>query len=701
MRRFLQIVFKLLFRLRLVNINNLEFNGPTVIIPNHVSFLDPIFLYLFLPRDVVFIVNTQMAKRFAFALRFCRHIDIDPLNPYSLKKIVNVVKTGMPVVLFPEGRITVTGGLMKVYDGIGFIAQKTGATLYPVIFTGLEYSKVSRIKDKVKSRWFPQVQIFVDNPARLKADETKNHKLQKRELSDKILQTMQQALYKAKHQEKVNLFNDLLRAAKKHGSKSIIAEDIGQRITYRSLIIGVYVLAKKFAGLLKDEENVGVLLPNSIGHVVTLFALFFNGKTPAVLNFSAGVQSNLDCAETAGIRTVLTSRLFIEKGGLNNLVDSLAEKYNVVYLENIKAEIGIINKISGLFKYLYSQKAKQVSGRVILFTSGSESKPKGVVLSHSNIIANINQVSCVIDFTPKDRILNALPMFHSFGLTAGTMLPILSGVEVFLYPSPLHYKIIPELSYEKKATVIFGTSTFLAGYGKYAHPYDFFSLRLVLSGAEKLKEDTRVLWQEKFGIRILEGYGTTETAPVLSLNTPLFYQKDTVGRILPGIKWRLEGVEGIEEGGSLLVQGPNVMEGYLLHDRGFVPAPDWYDCGDVVSIDQGGFITIKSRLKRFAKVSGEMVSLNLVEELAEQFFRTADHAAVNMPDQRKGEIIILYTSDKKATKQALREYLTRSNQSMLLMPVEVEYIENLPLLGSGKTDYVTLKEFAERRKFKK
>jgi acyl-[acyl-carrier-protein]-phospholipid O-acyltransferase/long-chain-fatty-acid--[acyl-carrier-protein] ligase len=698
-RRLLQIIFKLLFRLRLVNFENLQFNGPSVIIPNHVSFIDPVILYLFLPREVVFVVNTHIAKRFAFVLRFCHHVDVDPLNPYSLKKIAAIVKTGTPVVLFPEGRITVTGGLMKVYDGIGFIAQKTGAALYPLIFTGLEYSKSSRVRDKLKSRWFPRVRLFADQPVKLKADETKTSRMQKRELSNKILQTMQQSLFRAKYEEKVNLFNNLLQAAQTNGTGSIIAEDMGQKISYRNLLIGSYVLAKKLSGLLKDE-NIGVLLPNSIGHVVTLFSLFFNGKTPAVLNFSAGVKNNLDCAETAGIGVVLTSRVFIEKGDLNDLAEALAKKYNVIYLEDIKKQIGFSDKLNGLIKYLVKAKAQKPTGRVILFTSGSESKPKGVVLSHSNIAANIRQISCVIDFTPKDRIFNALPMFHSFGLTAGTMLPLLSGVEVFLYPSPLHYKIIPELCYEKRATVIFGTSTFLASYGKYAHPYDFFSLRLVLAGAEKLKEDTRVLWQDKFGIRILEGYGTTETAPVLSLNTPLFYKEGTVGRLLPGVSWQLETVEGIEEGGSLLVQGPNVMEGYLLHGVGFVPAPVWYNCGDVVSIDREGFVAVKSRLKRFAKVSGEMVSLNLVEELAEKCFGIAGQAAVNMPDSRKGEKIILYTSDKKATRQQLRDYLARSHQSMLLMPAEVEYIEKLPLLGSGKTDYVALKQVAEKRNLK-
>lgn len=695
MKIVLRFIFKHLFKLRPVNLNTLEFTGPTVIIPNHLSFLDAVILYLFLPPEVVFVVNTQIAQRFAFALKFRKHIAIDPLNPYSFKKIVSLVKTGTPVVLFPEGRITTTGGLMKVYDGAGFVALKTGATLYPLIFTGLEFSKFSRIKDKVRTRWFPAVQLYVDSPVRLEADRSKNLKLQKREFGARILETMQNALYRAKHRDRVNLFNQLLKAAEIHGPGKTVIEDLSQTVTYRKLITSCYILAHKFIRLFKDENNIGILLPNSIGHVITLFALFRNGQTPAILNFSAGVQNNLDCAETANLKTILTSRLFIEKAGLTGLAGQLAARYRIIYLEDIKATVSITDKIRGLFKYLLKTPAlKAPAYRLILFTSGSESKPKGVLLSHTNIMANINQVSCVIDYTHRDKILNALPMFHSFGLTAGTLLPLLSGMEVYLYPSPLHYKIIPEVTYDRNATIIFGTSTFLAGYGKFAHPYDFYSIRYVFAGAEKLKEETRALWQDKFGIRILEGYGTTETAPVLSLNTNLANKKGTVGKFLPGIRWQLEKVDGVEDGGNLLVQGPNVMEGYLLHGQGFVPVDEWYNCGDIVSIDDEGFITIRARLKRFAKISGEMVSLNLVEELAGNCFGASHSAAVNVPDMRKGELVVLFTTEKTATRQALREYLSHNHQSPLLMPGEIHILDKIPLLGSGKTDYVALKEMA-------
>jgi acyl-[acyl-carrier-protein]-phospholipid O-acyltransferase/long-chain-fatty-acid--[acyl-carrier-protein] ligase len=695
MKTLLRWFLQLLFNTRVVGREELSFEGPSIVLPNHVSFLDAIFLYAYLPSGTCFVVNTQIARKIRFVLRWVNHITVDPFNPYSLKKIISIVKTGTPVVIFPEGRITRTGNLMKIYSGVGFIALKASATLYPVILIGLERSKMSRMQDKVKSCWFPAVSIYFDQKRKLIVSSTQNIRQQKQESSDKILDMLQQGLFKARQEQekRVNLFDKLLDAKKVHGSSKIMAEDINGTIAYRQGIIGSYVLAGKLRPLLMEQENVGVLLPNSIGHLITLFALFYLGKTPAILNFSAGGQNNLDCSETAGVKTILTSRLFIEKGHFEELVAKLATKFQIVYLEDIKAQMNWIEKINGLVKYLRRAEAAGAAG-VILFTSGSESKPKGVLLGHGNIIANINQISCAIDYSHRDKMLNALPMFHSFGLTAGTLLPVLSGVEVFLYPSPLHYKIVPEIAYDRNATLLLGTPTFLHGYAKSAHRYDFYSLRYVLAGGEKLRDEVRQIWQDKFGLRIFEGYGTTETAPVLCINTPLFNRFGTVGRFLPGIEWRTETVPGIKEGGNLFVKGPNVMAGYLLYGKGFVPAPQWYDCGDVVSVDQDGFVSIRSRLKRFAKVSGEMVSLDAVEQTAEKCFGTNRNAAINLPDTKKGEKIVLYTMEKNASKQLLRDFMSQANQSMLAMPSDVFIVDKLPLLGTGKTDYVTLKTMA-------
>lgn len=638
LRYLLRILLRLLFKAKVIGFKEMRFDGPTIVLPNHVSFLDAVFLYAYLPSTICYVINTDIAEKLRFYLQFINHIKIDPLNPYSLKKILAVLKAGKPLVIFPEGRITRTGSLMKIYSGIGFIAFRTNAAIYPVIFSGLEYSKFSRIQDKVRSKWFPEVLMYADKVIHLESGGSKSIRLQKREIGDKIRTILENTMFKAKEytQIEINLFNELLLAGKTHGMNKMMAEDSSGKITYRKTIISSYVLASAFRTALASDERVGVLLPNSIGHVVTLFALCYANKTPAILNFSAGIQNNLDCGETAGIKTILTSRTFVEKANFQSYVSQLAAKFTILYLEDLKSTLSGTDKLSGLFSYFVRKKASPIGNReIILFTSGSESKPKGVVLAHSSIRANIHQISCVIDYTHRDKMLNALPMFHSFGLTAGTLLPIMEGMEVFLYPSPLHYKIIPEIAYDRNVTILLGTPTFLMGYGRYAHNYDFYNVRFVLAGGEKLKDDVRNLWNEKFGIRIFEGYGTTEMSPVLSFNTPMFNRRGTVGKILPGIEWRLEAVEGIEEGGNLFVKGPNAMKGYLLHGKGFVPSEEWYNCGDVVAIDKEGFITIKSRLKRFAKISGEMISLDAVEKVAESCFATDKNAAINISDTKK------------------------------------------------------------------
>lgn len=696
MKAFLRFLLRLLFGTRIVGKERLCFAGPSLVLPNHVSFLDAVFLYAYLPGGTAFVVNTDVAAKFQFVLRWVRHVRIDPLNPYSLKEVIRLVREGRPVVLFPEGRITTSGGLMKIYGGVGFIAAKTGAALYPLILLGPERSKVSRIRDKVRSCWFPRVLLYVGEKTSLAADAEGHFHHQKAQSSERILALLQQTLFRARQarDEGVeNLFDALLAAARLQGGGKVMAADGGGSLSYRRALVASYVLGQRLRSGLKGEEPVGLLLPNSLGCLVTLFALCYLGKTPALLNFTAGEENNLLCSQTAGLQVILTSRAFLAKAGLEGVAARLGACCRLLYLEDLKESLGWREQLGGCRRYL-AQKRAEAPGKIILFTSGSESKPKGVLLRHRQLLANLNQIASVIDYSPRDRLFNALPMFHSFGLTAGTLLPVLHGLEVFLYPSPLHYKVIPELVYDRNITVLLSTPTFLQGYGRYAHPYDFHALRYVLAGGEKLKDEVRQLWQEKFGLRILEGYGTTETAPVLSLNTPLGCRAGTVGRLLPGLEWRLEAVPGLDAGGNLLVQGPNVMEGYLLHGRGFVPAPPWYACGDVVSVDRDGFLTVRARLKRFAKVSGEMVSLDAVEQLAAQCFGTEGHAAVNLPDVRKGERIVLYTVDKSASRQALRAWLARSGQSMLLLPAKIVVVPQLPLLGSGKTDYVRLKELA-------
>lgn len=702
MTRLLAWLIRILFRLKIDHRERLVFDGPTIIMPNHVSFLDALLLYLMLPPSVWFVVNTEIAARpwVALALRFCNHVKIDNRNPYSLRTIINVVRDGNPVVLFPEGRISNTGGLMKMYTGAALIAWKTSARVYPVILRGPEYSFFSRITDKVIPQWLPQIRIFIGEPSVLVTETELGFRVQKAAITDKLLSLMQDTMFLARRQEyaQLDFFARLQLAAKTHGGSKPIVRDLNRAVNYRALITGVHVMAGKLRPTFATNENtVGVLLPNAVAHVVVLFALFRLGKTPAIMNFSTGLRNVLDSADTAGIKTVLTSRAFVEKANLGELVGQLATTNQVVFLEDLAKTISLLDKLNGLYRYFRRQPgAATADSRLILFTSGTEGRPKGVVLSHQAILANIDQASSVIDYSPADRMLNALPMFHSFGLMAGTMLPILGGIELFLYPSPLHFRIVPEVAYDFNATLMLGTPTFLAGYGKVAHPYDFHRLRYLLAGGEKLRQPVRDLWLDKFGIRILEGYGVTETGPVLCLNTPLSARTGTVGKFLPGIEWRLDPVPGIDSGGNLVVRGPNLMEGYLLYEQGFRPVDGWYATGDVVSVDSAGYVSIQARLKRFAKIAGEMINLQLVEEAASACFSTGLHAAVAAADGRKGERVVLFTTNSQTTRDELREYFLQAGHSVLYVPSRIVSIAAMPLLGTGKPDYLGLQKQAEK-----
>jgi acyl-[acyl-carrier-protein]-phospholipid O-acyltransferase/long-chain-fatty-acid--[acyl-carrier-protein] ligase len=419
-----------------------------------------------------------------------------------------------------------------------------------------------------------------------------------------------------------------------------------------------------------------------------------------MINFSMGSAGMISVCETAVIKTVVTSRRFISLAKLDADIEKLTASVKVIFLEDLIESVAITDKLLALYQCYFAQSIynkitpKPTDRAIILFTSGSEATPKGVVLSHQNILANHSQLASVISFTPQDIVLNVLPMFHSFSFTVGTLLPVLNGMKTFLYPTPLHFNLIPEISYELNATVFFGTNTFLSAYGQAAHPYDFQSIRYVFAGAEALQRNTRELWSDKFGIRIFEGYGTTETSPVLSVNSPTHYQAGSVGQFLPGIDYQLETIPGINSGQQLHVSGSNIMLGYLLSDAPGELAPPsspfgpgWYNTGDIVTVSANGFLTICGRSKRFAKIGGEMISLAVVEKLAGATWPDSQHAATTAPDLKKGEQIILLTTQKEATLKALTATLKAQGLSTLNIPKTIIFKYEIPTLATGKTDY--------------
>ncbi|WP_406647975.1 AMP-binding protein [Rhizobium acaciae] len=442
----------------------------------------------------------------------------------------------------------------------------------------------------------------------------------------------------------------------------------------------------------------GVMLPNANGAAATLLGVMSAGKVPAMLNFTAGAANILSACKAAQVKHVLTSRAFVTQAKLGPVIAEMEKQVTIVWLDDLRAEISLKDKILGLLRKARPLVKRQPDDpAVILFTSGSEGTPKGVVLTHRNILSNAAQAAARIDFHSGDKVFNILPVFHSFGLTAGTVLPLISGVPVYFYPSPLHYRIVPELIYASNATIIFGTDTFLNGYSRTAHPYDFRSIRYIFSGAEPVKAATRQTYMEKFGLRILEGYGVTETAPVISINTPMYNKSGTVGKILPGMEWKLEPVPGIDEGGRLHVRGANVMAGYLRAEKPGVLEPlvdGWHDTGDIVTIDEDGFVKIRGRAKRFAKIAGEMISLAAVETLAAELWPGALSVVSSLPDAKKGERLVLLTDAPTATRAEFLAFAKSKGAMDMMVPAEVN-IGKVPVLGSGKVDFVAARKLAE------
>jgi acyl-[acyl-carrier-protein]-phospholipid O-acyltransferase / long-chain-fatty-acid--[acyl-carrier-protein] ligase len=704
-RDLLSVIFRAFFRLEVKGLDNVAKAGPNAIISlNHVSFLDAAVALSLLEREPVFAIDSNIAQRWWVKpfLKLTRAMPLDPTKPLATRTLIHVVRGGDPLIIFPEGRITVTGSLMKVYDGAAMIADKSDAMLLPVRIKGLEKTYFTRLaRSQVRRRLVPKVTVTILEPVRLQVDPALRGRKRRMAAGAMLYTVMSDLIYRTTSTSRT-IVEAVIEAAADSGRNRVAVEDpVSGVLTYKRLLVGAAVLGRKLMRLGNTGDAIGVMLPNANAAAVTILAAMSAGRVPAMINFTAGLMNIRSGCRAADIKHIVTSRTFVERAHLDKIVAALAPDLNVIFLEDVRGEITWGDKLRGLFaarRPLVQRAADDPAA--ILFTSGSEGVPKGVVLSHRNILANAAQAEARIDFGRTDKVFNILPLFHSFGLTVGFILPLVSGVRIYLYPSPLHYRIVPEMIYGVNATIMFGTDTFLAGYARSAHAYDFRSLRYIMAGAEPVKEATRRTYMEKFGLRILEGYGVTETAPALALNTPMFNKFGTVGRLLPGMEARLEPVPGLAEGGRLYVRGPNVMLGYVRAENPGVierPPEGWHDTGDIVTIDAEGFIAIKGRAKRFAKIGGEMISLAAVEALAAELWPDAMSGVATVPDARRGERLVLVTNKTDARRSDFVAFARVRGASEMTVPAQVLVMDKLPLLGSGKIDNIALTNFVRER----
>ena len=686
---------KAVYRPRLKGLENfaaLE-KGPTLVVANHTSFMDVPFLVAFLPGRLTFAIDPKWAEAWWLKpfLRTIKSLPVNPAQPLAARGLIDSLQAGETVVIFPEGRITDTGSLMKIYEGSGLIALKSRARIVPVIFSGLQYRRFSRLRPNLLRPPKSRVSMTVHPPRTLEMPEIKDETQHdhRRRVAIALRDLLAESQLLSADVER-NLWTALTDAARRFGPERLILEDVErQPLTYAQVLGRARLIGRRLAAVSRPGENVGLLLPNSSPLTLALFGLWSEGRTAVMLNYSQGPGPMASAVATALISTVLTSRRFLETAGLTALAEGLGVR--LIYVEDISCSWA--EKLAARLKP--ARPAAPGTPAAIVFTSGSEGRPKGVVLSHVNILANTYQTKYHIECNENDVFFNAMPMFHSMGLTLCVIFPLLHGIRLFNYLTPLSAHLIPELIYDTRATMTVASDTFAWAWGRTADPYDLYKLRFFLSGAEKVKPRTRKLYAEKFGIRLLEGYGVSETTPVLAINTPNNYKADSVGRLIPGMSARIEPVEGVERGGRLVVKGPNVMLGYLLSGQPGViqPPPDgWHDTGDIVEIDEDGFVWIKGRFKRFAKIGAEMVSLAAVEEVSGALWPNLPHAVVALEDEQKGERLALVSSEQNPDLPRLWRALKEAGLPELAFPRRAVFLAEIPVTPLGKINMPLLLE---------
>lgn len=707
LRRVFKCYFTLVHRIRIEGSENIPRTfGKLLIIGNHASLLDGLIVWTYFDIPLKIIVNRGVSRKWFFRPFMSKDyvVPIDAMNPYALKGVVAEVNRGTALLIFPEGRMTRTGNLMKIYEGTGFVAYRTGAKILPLYLDNV-YSTIYSRKKKGKSFFAPITLTVgkIHDPIHL--DNLPPRK-RKKEAADIIYQILCDMRYEI-HNCTSTLGKEFIRLCKKNGNRIAYKDGMGNQATYRKALTGAFVLGRYFARL--PEKNIGILLPNMTVTALLFMGLQIFGKTTSFLNYSSGTGGLKSAMELADINTVITSKQFLERVKLQ---PALFEGKQVMYMDDLKELLGIKDKLAGFLRSLFPGSYKKMAPgdeketAVILFTSGSEGVPKGVCLSHENIISNIHQALSRIDITEDDYFFNALPIFHSFGLTVGTILPLFANAKSFLYVNPLHYRIVPEIIYDEACTIVMGTNTFLNGYARRAHPYDFHTMRYVYCGAEALSDPVFEKYARTYGVRVMSGYGATECSPIISMNSALQHEYGTVGKVLSGIEYKLVPVAGIDtkDGtvGRLFVKGKNVMKGYLKNEKAnhkyLVEDGGWYDTGDIIELTPEGYLKIVGRLKRFSKISGEMVSLTAIEDaIAGIFGERRTTVIMAQEDERKGEKIVLVTNERRADLKPVRERIRERGLPDLAFPKEIIYMKEIPKLGTGKVDYVKLKGLLDRQ----
>ena len=700
----LRLLFKAYFtgvhRIRIEGIERVpKGKDKLIVIANHASYLDGIIIWTYLRLPFRIVVDRTVASRL-WLRPFLKNryvVPLDFMNPYALKDVVHMVEEGLPLLVFPEGRRTSTGHIMKIYDGTGFAAFRTGARILPVYLRNT-YNTIFARKHKGRRLFAPIAMTVGELQLPFSLESLPSRK--RRTAAARRIYAMLTGLYLEAHNKPSTLGREFFRICKENRGRIAFNDSTGHRVSYRKALLGALVLGQYLSRL---GGNIAMMLPNLSVTAIIFMGMQIFRKAPILLNYSSGSAALGLAMERAEADVVVTSRQLLQR---MRLPEAVFGPRKCIFLEDLLDEIAFGDKVRAFIRFLFPgplsaiRAGEEKETAAILFTSGSEGVPKGVCLSHENIITNVYQGLSRVDVSPEDHFLNVLPLFHSFGLTVGFIIPLFARARTFFHMSPLHYKIVPELAYDRECTILLATNTFLNGYARRANPYDFHTMRYVFCGGEPLSDAVFERFAKTFGIRILSGYGATECSPMVSIGNALLYEYGTAGTVLPGIESRLAPVEGIDDKkgavGSLLVRGKNVTKGYLKDEAAnrkyLVEDEGWYDTGDLVEMTEEGSVKIIGRLRRFAKVSGEMISLAAVEEvLVHELAGRRDLAVVAMSDERRGERLVVVTNDARIDQRRVRDTLKGRGFPDLAVPRTIRFMKDIPKLGSGKIDYVGLK----------
>ena len=708
-----------LYRIRIVGQQHVPFRGPALLVCNHLSLVDGFLVAACVQRFIRFMVYKPYYEHRVFhrVFRLMKAIPVSADRKgimESIERAREELRRGHVVCIFPEGSISRTGNLLPFKRGMERIVEGLDVPIIPVHLEGVWGS----IFSFESGRFVKKLPRGIPYPVTVSFGEPMPATTTAQEARQAVMELGATAVeHRRKRSDLLHL--RFMRTAKRQPFYFCMADSSGRRLSYIQTLAGSLALCRWVRRRCREESMVGLLLPSSVGGALANIAVTMAGKTPVNLNFTAGQKAMETAVTQCRIRTILTSKLFVKKAKLPQLE-------GMVYLEDVMKELSAVQKLScALGAFLLSPRLIErfFCGRVrdpsalatVIFSSGSTGMPKGVMLSHHNVVSNIDSFGQMYELTPTDSIMGVLPFFHSFGFTGTLWFPLLAGVGVVYHPNPLDTKTIGEMVATHRATLLISTPTFCAAYLRKCSVEEFASLRLVIVGAEKLRWTLAKAFEEKYGVALLEGYGATETAPVIAANRPDFVapgfrqlgtKPGTVGQPVPGVAVKVVDLDTeaplpYGQEGMLLVKGPNVMQGYLGQPEKTAEAlrDGWYVTGDVGLMDEDGFVHITDRLSRFSKIGGEMVPHIRIEQIAADMITGGSCALTAVPDERKGEQLVLFYTCRETSPDELWRKLSGTDLPKLWIPKResIFFLEEIPTLGTGKTDLKRLRVMAAER----